>query len=239
MSWNRGRTGQAWALDVDPGAARRPAAGVDEPHIFRQRVEAERRVEEYDVEGTRGAAAGRAARGPAGGTPGRITGGFCWCSEESFGERLQDAAARTAGSSALEPLELRCQHLCGRECGLDEHHLPGPARQRLEAERPRAGEQVEAASVGDRMLQPIEQRLAHAIGRRPKPWRIREVHPPTAPHSADDAHGAERCGAGVVGFSRFIGLAGVVDFACLHRRIIPPGGAPPGSPPGMPRGVLC
>jgi hypothetical protein len=43
----------------------------------------------------------------------------------------------------------------------------------------------------------------------------------------------------VVGFSRFIGLAGVVDFACLHRRIIPPGGAPPGSPPGMPRGVLC
>ena len=172
------------------------------------------------VEGTRGGDAGRAA----GGTAGRITGRFCGRGKESFRERLDDAAARTSGSSALEPLELRGQHLCGRECGLDEHHLPGPARQRLEAERPRAGEQVEAARAGDRMLQPIEQGLAHPIGCRPKPREIRKVHSPSAPRSTDDAHGAElRAVVGLPGLPAFRVCRCSLSVLRAVSRIIPPG----------------
>ena len=55
---------------------------------------------------------------------------------------------------------------------LDEHHLAGAARQGLEPERARAREQVEAAGARDAMLQPVEQRLAHPVGRRPKPGQV-------------------------------------------------------------------
>ncbi len=71
---------------------------------------------------------------------------------------------------------------------LDEHQLLGAAGQGLEPERTGTGEQIEAASTGDVVLQPVEQGLAHPVGGGPEPRNIRETDASAAPTAADDAH---------------------------------------------------
>ena len=62
------------------------------------------------------------------------------------------------------------------------------ARERLEAERARAGEQVEHARAVDAVAQDREQRLAHAVGGRARGVAGRRLQAPSAPRAGDDPH---------------------------------------------------
>src|SRR4029079_7621580 len=69
---------------------------------------------------------------------------------------------------------------------IHEHAMVSASRERLEPERPRTGIQVEAALAGHPVLQPVEQRLAHAIAGRPN-LAVRELPAAPAPAAGDDA----------------------------------------------------
>src|SRR6266508_6689147 len=64
----------------------------------------------------------------------------------------------------LERLDVGLQGREREPMDLDEVRGRGAARQRLEAQRPRAREQVEHARSPDRPLEDREPRLAHAVG---------------------------------------------------------------------------
>ena len=53
---------------------------------------------------------------------------------------------------------------------------------------PRAGEGVEAAPAGERLAEPVEERLADAIGRRPQARPVGHRQLAALPEAADDAH---------------------------------------------------
>ena len=67
----------------------------------------------------------------------------------------------------------------GRECAgerrlaFDRDRERGAARNRLERQRAGSRVQVEAAPAGKILAEPVEQRLANAVGRRPQPRRRR------------------------------------------------------------------
>ncbi len=67
------------------------------------------------------------------------------------------------------------------------HHAGGAARGGLEAERAAAGEQIEAGEPVQALAEPIEQRLAHTVGRRPQVGTGADGDAPAAPFAADDA----------------------------------------------------
>jgi hypothetical protein len=70
---------------------------------------------------------------------------------------------------------------------LDHHDARRAARRGLEAERAGAREQVEAAPAGEILAEPVEQRLAHAIGGRPQAVEIEHGERSAFPVTADDA----------------------------------------------------
>ena len=72
---------------------------------------------------------------------------------------------------------------------LDEHGPRRPARERLDGERARAGEQVEHARAVER-AEHREQRLAHAVGGRPRGAAARRPQAPAAEAPGDDPHAA-------------------------------------------------
>src|SRR5262249_30722127 len=75
-----------------------------------------------------------------------------------------------------------------RRIALDQDDLRGAARRRLEAERPRAGERVDAAPAVERLAEPGEDRFADAAGRRPKSRPVGDRPFAPLPGAADDAH---------------------------------------------------
>ena len=80
------------------------------------------------------------------------------------GERL---GAAHLGPSRREPqrAEVLAQHVQHAGVALDEHRALGAARERLDPQRPGAGEQVEHPRPWQ-LAEHREQRLAHALGRR-------------------------------------------------------------------------
>src|SRR5690606_39736418 len=70
---------------------------------------------------------------------------------------------------------------------LDGHAGGGAARRGREAERAGAGEQVEAAPAVDALPEPVEERLANAVGRRAQTFDVGDVDRRAPPPSADDA----------------------------------------------------
>jgi len=68
-----------------------------------------------------------------------------------------------------------------------EHGLGGPARQGLDAQRARAGEQVQHPQALD-VAEGGEQRLAHAVRGRPGPRAAGRDQAPPPELSGDDAH---------------------------------------------------
>jgi hypothetical protein len=70
---------------------------------------------------------------------------------------------------------------------VDEGHVRGTARQRLEAERATAREQIQTTRADDRLLQPVEEGFTHAVGRRPDCGERRKHDARAAPAATDDA----------------------------------------------------
>jgi len=73
--------------------------------------------------------------------------------------------------------------------GVDEVDTGRAARQRLKPQRPAPGIQVQATRPLDIVLQPVEQRLAHCVRRRPDP-AVRRLEPASPPLPANDAQAA-------------------------------------------------
>ena len=70
---------------------------------------------------------------------------------------------------------------------VDQHDAVGAARRGLEAERAAAGEGVQAAPAAQVLPQPVEQGLAHAVGRGPQAGPVGHRQLGALPLPADDA----------------------------------------------------
>src|SRR5690606_13458899 len=97
------------------------------------------------------------------------------------------------GRAGIEPAQAVFQRLRDGRRAFDEQRFRGAARQRLHPERPAAGEQVQHPGAGKHRLQPVEKRLARAVGGRPQARCIRHRQARATPAAADDADLA--CGA--------------------------------------------
>ena len=103
------------------------------------------------------------------------------------GDRAQDVLAEHDRAQA-ELVEVRVDRPAGRPVGFDEDDLGGAARERLETQRARAGEQVEHARVVDRPDQ-VEGVLANAVRGRPVSLALRRGDSVPAVRAGDDPHG--------------------------------------------------
>ena len=92
----------------------------------------------------------------------------------------------------LQAFGIGAQAGCQARVLLAQQHLDGTTRGGLEAQRAAAGEGVEAAQPGQVLTQPVEERLAHAVGRRAQtgPGRHRQLA--AFPQPADDANETRR-----------------------------------------------
>src|SRR5579871_4835640 len=151
------------ALDIDPRPRRQPAPRGERRGAGRQEAGRVGRVQEHHLVLTRGT--------------GKKT------------ERIGPCQLRSHG---LPFLEARPQLADGRGIAVHEGHRSRPARERFQAQRTAAGEQVEAARAGQLRREPVEQGLAHAVRRRPDVCIRREAQLPAAPAAADDAQYARR-----------------------------------------------
>jgi hypothetical protein len=108
---------------------------------------AERRIDEYEVEGLRGRA------------------------QIALRAHFDDLCARRAA----ETRELLTDRACGGDRLLDEHDLARAARQRLESERAGPREQVEAARSATICCSQLNRVSRYASGRRPQSREGRET----------------------------------------------------------------
>ena len=109
------------------------------------------------------------------------------------GGRMPRGALHAPRSGALRPRSRALRGWRGSRSiallrSIDEDRLRGAARERLDAERTRAGEQIEHACVVQRHAENAEQGLAHAVARGPclaPRWR---EQPAAAVRPGDDSH---------------------------------------------------
>ena len=169
-------TGPRLAIEIEPQRRRRlgiggpPGLEVDEavrhhqPRRGGQRWSAklriERRVDEDHLEG----------RGGAARHPGQRVGVF----DAKRGSRFQ-ALARF----------IEAPYQCA--VALQQHDFGGAARGGLEAERARAGECVQAAPAGQVLAEPVEERHADPVRRRPQTGSIVHRQAAALPDATDDA----------------------------------------------------
>src|SRR3954469_14625492 len=71
---------------------------------------------------------------------------------------------------------------------LDHHDSRRAARGGFEAERSAAREKIEATQAVEPLSQPVEERLAHAIGCRAQPWPRGNLDAAATGFAGDDAH---------------------------------------------------
>ena len=154
-------------------SSRRPACGrfdVDESR--RRRRSAPQRRAPARASANRTADRGRRGRS----APAGARAIHCSASARSTRTRRRRAgAARVAARLATSA-----------RIALEQDDLGGAARCRLEAERARAGERIEAAPAVERLAEPVEERLADAVGRRPEPRRVGDRQLAALPRAADD-----------------------------------------------------
>src|SRR6185503_20159186 len=115
---------------------------------------------------------------------------------EGLRRALQEALRildHDGGVAAAKPFERLRKMTADLRLAIDERHVRGTARQRLEAERAAAREQIETTRTDDRLLQPVEKCLAYAVRRRTDGGERREDDARAAPAAADDAQAVRRC----------------------------------------------
>jgi len=88
----------------------------------------------------------------------------------------------------IEPLAGGPQRRRGARVAFDQHHLPGAARRGLQPQCAGAGIQVEASPAVEALAQPVEQRLAHPVGRGPQARCVDDHERRALPVAADDPH---------------------------------------------------
>src|SRR5215813_7090051 len=148
-------------LQVDAGVRREPVSLLELRRRAGEQLRGKRGIEEHYVERPGGAR-----------------------------EITERVAALDNCISGLPFVEALAQRTCRRRIALDEGDVSRAARERFEAERAAASEQIEAACTVNRRAQPVEERLAYAIRGGPDGRTRRETQFPAAPRSADDAQHA-------------------------------------------------
>src|SRR5262249_26341961 len=103
-------------------------------------------------------------------------------------ERGEYVLAEDAGAGQAELLEVAVDRPAGVAVVVDEEGAGRAARERLEAERARAGEQVEHRGAVDRADQ-VERGLADAVARRARVRAGRREDAGAAAAAGDDPHG--------------------------------------------------
>ena len=90
---------------------------------------------------------------------------------------MRTVSVRRDGGLEPELLQVGADRAAGGAIGVDEDAALGAARERLEPEPARAGEQVEDDRAVDGPDQ-VERGLADEVGRRPRRRPLRRVEPP-------------------------------------------------------------
>lgn len=156
-------------LDIDQRIGREPVVLLEQPCGLHQRSGGERRVQEHDVEGLRGS-----------------------------GQKAESIAVLDSSPRRLPLREPSAKFLCRHGIPLDKRDMRCSARKRLQTQCAAAGEQVQAAGSPHARCKPVEQGLAHAIGRWTNLLSRRETQFPAAPNSPDDSQLARMRGADFV-----------------------------------------
>src|SRR5690348_9074258 len=86
-----------------------------------------------------------------------------------------------------DQLARRLQCVERRAIGFHHHDSRRAARRGLETERARTGEEIEATLAVEPLSEPVEERLAHAIGRGPELGPGGDADAPSAILAGDDA----------------------------------------------------
>src|SRR5205823_7811274 len=102
-------------------------------------------------------------------------------------EIVERIAEHELDIARAERLARRLQCVERRAVRFDHHHAGSAARGGLETERAGAGEKIEATLAVEPLSQPVEERLAHAVGRRPQARPRRDADAPSAVAASDDA----------------------------------------------------
>ena len=101
--------------------------------------------------------------------------------------------AQRIGADHLHPLTARqlrrerAQAFGKLRVALHQHRLTRTARHRFQPQRAGAGEQVQHPRAGQHRLQPVEERLADAVGGRAQTIAVGDRQTGAAPVAADDA----------------------------------------------------
>lgn len=110
-------------------------------------------------------------------------------------QKLQRIALLYRQTVGAEPRRIFAQRAPRGWIALDHRDSRRAARQRLEPERAGAGEKIKTGSARKILPQPVEERLPHAIGRRPKARRIGKAQNAASPFAADYPHGVTARGS--------------------------------------------
>src|SRR5258706_8967791 len=100
---------------------------------------------------------------------------------------LSCIAAHQLDRARADLVARRLQRRKSRAVVFDHHHARRAARSRLEAERAAAGKKIEATLAIQPLSEPVEERLAHAVGRRAQARPRRHLDAPAAILARDDA----------------------------------------------------
>jgi len=143
-------------LDIDERAGRQQSAFIEESTQFLVATVSERRVEEYDVVGSRGVP----------------------LLQEIVPVHLMHSDARCGQeANILAQPRRRCRRILDQ---VDGFRAP---RQRLEPERAGTGKEVQATSALDDRRNPVEQRFPYPCRRRPQSLDIRDRQKAASPLS--------------------------------------------------------
>src|SRR5919197_2669260 len=161
----------ARALQLAPAAAQRARRG---PFYIDTRTLGEPRLKPLEHRGQRILPEGRIEENHA-----EALARLC-----EIGERI---AKHELHIACADRLARRLQRAVCRAIGLDHHDARRAARSRLEAEGAGAGEKIEATLAVEPLSQPVEERLAHAVGRWAQARARGDANAPAAILARDDA----------------------------------------------------
>src|SRR5207249_5721533 len=107
----------------------------------------------------------------------------------AIGRKRAERVLAEDGRVQLQLVEVRVDRAARLAVGVDERRARGAARERLESERARAGEEVEYARLVDGADQ-VEGRLADEVRRRPRRQPLWRGDPVALLVTGDDPHAA-------------------------------------------------
>ena len=105
-----------------------------------------------------------------------------------FREIAQRVALHHLHGAGADALARRFERRKRGAIALDHDYACGATRCGLETQSAAAGKEIQATQTREPLSQPVEERLAHAIGRRSEPWARGNFYAPAAVLAGDDPY---------------------------------------------------